>query len=222
MTVRRPLILLVASVAALAGAAVMWASTSRNDGRADLVGPAVVTSSTTSTTMAASSTVADAGLSPAVRPAVAPEALLPATPVAISIPSIGVDSPVVPVALTPERDMEIPGATEAGWFALGPRPGSRNGSAVIAAHVDFDGVPGVFLRLDRLAVGAQVVVRDSGGTPHVFTVDERFQVDKDALPRSELFRTGGPPTLTLITCGGAFDSSARHYEDNIVVRAVPR
>jgi hypothetical protein len=27
--------------------------------------------------------------------------------------------------------------------------------------------------------------------------------------------------LTLITCGGAFDRGARHYTDNIVVRAAP-
>jgi hypothetical protein len=52
-------------------------------------------------------------------------------------------------------------------------------------------------------------------------VDTRFQVDKDELPAEELFRTGGPPTLTLITCGGAFDRSIRHYRDNIILRARP-
>ena len=31
----------------------------------------------------------------------------------------------------------------------------------------------------------------------------------------------GPPGLTLITCGGAFDRGVRSYEDNIVVRAAP-
>ncbi len=52
-------------------------------------------------------------------------------------------------------------------------------------------------------------------------MNERLQVDKDELPTQELFRVTGTPTLTLITCGGSFDRSVRHYEDNIVVRAVP-
>jgi hypothetical protein len=52
-------------------------------------------------------------------------------------------------------------------------------------------------------------------------VTERFQVGKAELPVEELFRTGGDPVLTLITCGGAFDPDERRYRDNIVVRAAP-
>jgi len=36
-----------------------------------------------------------------------------------------------------------------------------------------------------------------------------------------LFRTDGPPMLTLVTCGGPFDSATHHYRDNIVVSAAP-
>jgi hypothetical protein len=66
-----------------------------------------------------------------------------------------------------------------------------------------------------------VTVRDAGGTDHRFVVGERFQVEKAQLPVEELFRTGGDPVLTLITCGGAFDPDQRRYSDNIVVRATP-
>lgn len=54
-----------------------------------------------------------------------------------------------------------------------------------------------------------------------FVVGGRSHVDKDELPVEALFRAVGPPTLTLITCGGAFDRAARHYDDNIVVQAAP-
>jgi hypothetical protein len=37
----------------------------------------------------------------------------------------------------------------------------------------------------------------------------------------EVFAAGGPPRLVLITCGGAFDRSTRHYADNVVVFADP-
>jgi sortase (surface protein transpeptidase) len=79
----------------------------------------------------------------------------------------------------------------------------------------------VFFDLRSLAEGDEVSVTGPDGAERRFRVTERFQVDKDSLPVEELFRTTGEPTLTLITCGGIFDRSIRHYEDNIVVRAVP-
>ena len=117
--------------------------------------------------------------------------------------------------------MEIPGATEVGWYEPGVRPGSAQGSAVLAAHVDYAGRAGAFFDLRSLPEGAEVFVVGPDGHELRFVVDGRTQVDKDELPVEELFRSAGPPTLTLITCGGSFDRSARHYEDNIVVRAAP-
>jgi sortase (surface protein transpeptidase) len=130
-----------------------------------------------------------------------------------------VDSPVVPVGLEPDGTMEIPGVSEAGWFEPGARPGAPFGSAVIAAHVDYGGTAGVFFDLRILEIGSEVTVTDDAGEPLTYVVTERFQVDKQELPVDELFRPGGAPTLTLITCGGAFDTGERSYQDNIVVRA---
>jgi hypothetical protein len=44
---------------------------------------------------------------------------------------------------------------------------------------------------------------------------------KSSLPVGELFRRGGPPVLTIVTCGGHFDPRARSYADNVTVVAVP-
>ena len=46
------------------------------------------------------------------------------------------------------------------------------------------------------------------------------QYPKAALP-ADYFGRGGPSRLVLITCGGTFDSSTRHYRDNVVVVAEP-
>ena len=107
---------------------------------------------------------------------------------------------MVAVGLEPDGAMEVPGADQAGWYhPTDVRPGAASGSAVVAAHVDFGGRRGVFFDLRQVPVGAEVVVVDDAGTERRFVVDTRFQVDKDDLPAEELFRTGGPPTLTLIT-----------------------
>ena len=50
---------------------------------------------------------------------------------------------------------------------------------------------------------------------------ERIQLAKEQVPMEQLFRTGGDPVLTLVTCGGAFDRSERSYADNIIVWATP-
>ena len=192
-------------------AALWWP---RSDPRADLVltTPSAVEAPelTTTTTSAPTTTTAPPTTT-----------TLPPAPGRLLIPSIGVDAPIVPVGLNPDGSMEIPGATEVGWYEPGVRPGSPTGSAVLAAHVDYAGQEGAFYDLRALPEGAEVLVTTPDGTLLRFVVDTRFQVDKDELPGPELFRSTGAPTLTLITCGGGFDRSARSYEDNIIVRAAP-
>ena len=92
---------------------------------------------------------------------------------------------------------------------------------MLAAHIAYDGVDGVFRRLTDLDGGEEIRIGFGDGTTRRFEVTERVQYDKDELPVDELFDRSVDPVLTLITCGGSFDSSNRSYEDNIVVRAVP-
>lgn len=228
MSRRSALVIAAVSVACLVAAAFLVAS-SDGDGRADLAGAEV----TTTTSTVAPSTTAPAGsatteptsaddaatgapveLGPAPPPPAAP-------PVALSIPAIGLVARTVPVAQEPDGKMEVPPADLAGWYSPGARPGSSRGSAVIAGHVDHEDGPGVFIELGRLQVGDQVTVTDATGRATTYAVSERFQVGKEQLPTGELFRGDGPHVLTLITCGGSFDDSERSYSDNIVVRAVP-
>lgn len=212
MSRRSAVIVMAASVALLVVALAVWAVQGSGDPSADLVGAPQTTSTTTSTT-----TTTTAAPPASTTTTVAP----PGEPVGLSIPSIGVDSVVVPVGLEPNGEMEVPPADQAGWYLYGPRPGEADGTSVIAAHVDFGGQRGVFFNLRELQVGAEVSVTDAAGTTHRYVVTERYQVDKDQLPIAEIFVPDGPPGLTLITCGGSFDRSARSYQDNIVVRTVP-
>lgn len=142
-------------------------------------------------------------------------------PSRVRIDALGIDAPIVALGVAPSGEMEVPeNAETVAWYAYGPSPGQA-GSAVLAAHVDYDGRPGVFFRLTRLRAGDAVVVEFVDSHAQTFVVEERASISKKALPIDELFRREGAPTLTLITCGGDFDAATRSYRNNVVVLAAP-
>ena len=139
-----------------------------------------------------------------------------APPVRVVLPSLGVDSSLVPLGLTRSGQIEAPTRYDrAGWFADGVRPG-QSGAAVIAGHVDSTEGPGVFYRLADLEPGAQILVEREDGSTATFSVDRLASFPKDDFPTLEVYATNGQE-LRLITCGGDFDDG--HYRDNIVVFA---
>ena len=142
-------------------------------------------------------------------------------PVAISIDGIGVEeAPVQDVGVEDNGDMEIPGADGVGWYRFNATPGEE-GSAVLAAHISFDGQPGVFRYLDEAEIGDRVVIEFDDGTTSEFEIVELAQYDKQELPTDRVFAKTGDPVLTLVTCGGDFNRSLRSYEDNVVAYAIP-
>ena len=141
-------------------------------------------------------------------------------PVSVTIPSIGVEAPVVPVGVD-DGEMDIPrNAGEVAWYRYGPAPGEQ-GSAVLAAHVAWERRPGAFRDLVRLEPDAVVQVTFDDGTVRRFRVVALVSYDKESLPFDAVFARSGDPTLTLITCGGAFNPSLLSYEENVVAYAVP-
>ncbi|HSK22379.1 MAG TPA: class F sortase [Egicoccus sp.] len=147
---------------------------------------------------------------------------VPPRPERLRVASLDVDATVVPVALTDDGAMELPDdVTEVGWFAPGPVPG-QSGSAVLAGHVDSrEQGRGAMFDVRRLAPGDTVEVDAAGGVTSTWRVVGRTAYPKDTLPIAELFRRDGPVRLVLITCGGEFDPTTGHYDDNVVVVAVP-
>ena len=182
------------------------------------------------------------GATPAPAPAVVPAALATATatapatataaasdpgdvapPARIRLPSLGVDTAIVAVGVDARGEMAVPeDVRETGWYRFGPAPGSAAGSSVVSGHVD-DKVQGrgAFYRLVDLAVGDPVVVTTAAGADLAFRVSAVRRIPKSTLPVDELFARDGPPHLTLVTCGGAFDRALGSYRDNVVVTAAP-
>ncbi|MGD2050842.1 MAG: class F sortase [Acidimicrobiia bacterium] len=143
-------------------------------------------------------------------------------PVALHIPAIDQDAPIVATGVELSGEMEVPDSVnEVAWYRHGPAPGEP-GSAVLAAHVDLAGQgPGVFFRLHELEPGSVLSIDFDDGSSETYRVEARTLYDKEVLPIAVVFSREGPPVLTLITCGGAFDERVRRYDGNVVVYAVP-
>lgn len=143
-------------------------------------------------------------------------------PVGLHIDALSVSAPIAPAGALPSDEMEVPdGIGEVAWYRFGPSPG-QSGSAVLAAHVDLAGEgPGVFYHLSSLERGDHITVDFDDGSTTMFEVVDGARYHKDELDTARIFARSGPPTLTLITCGGGFNPSLRRYDSNVVVYAVP-
>jgi hypothetical protein len=143
-------------------------------------------------------------------------------PVAVTAGDDAISGPVVPTGVNPSTgELDLPAEAEVvAWYRYGPAPGAP-GSAVLAGHVDWHGVPGIFFRLRELHAGDAVSVAMSDGSVQAWTVTDVTLVAKPELPVADVFSRTGPPTLTLVTCGGSFDSRTHHYRSNVIVTAVP-
>lgn len=155
----------------------------------------------------------------AVAPAPADPVNTAPHPERLIIPAIGVDTELMELGLEPSGALQVPpGAFPAGWYSGSPVPGEL-GPAILAGHVDWDGAPGVFLRLHEMTPGDRIETVRSGGDTTVFRVTRVQRYAKAAFPTAEVYGDIDHPGLRLITCGGEFDTAARSYLDNTVVFA---
>ncbi|MGI8693881.1 MAG: class F sortase [Geodermatophilaceae bacterium] len=155
-----------------------------------------------------------------------PDAALPDLPgtaltaVSVEVPSIGVRSHLLPLAVDVTGVLVPPDPYDvAGWFTGGPVPGEI-GPAIIAGHVDSRAGPGVFFRLEEMRPGQAIKVTRSDGSVSTFTVRQVQSYPKTDFPTEAVYGPTPGHELRLITCGGDFDRSRRSYLDNIVVYAV--
>ena len=144
-------------------------------------------------------------------------------PVRLSIPQLNIDMRIDAMGLDGDGAMALPdNASDAGWYKFGPGVANGAGATVIAAHVDsrHDGI-GPFSRLKDASPGSTISVAGSDGSSVDYVVTEVRSVGKIDAPMAEVFDRAGDPRLTLVTCGGEFDSSTGHYIDNIILTAIP-
>jgi hypothetical protein len=141
----------------------------------------------------------------------------------LSVPSLGIDAPIVAVGVRSDSSMAIPDQVrEVGWYRFGPAPGSTTGAAVLAGHVDSaEQGKGALFGLRRIAIGSRITVTLESGAAVRYRVTGRELFVKRRLPTERLFTRDGAPRLVIITCGGPFIRKLSSYRDNLVVAAEP-
>jgi len=155
-----------------------------------------------------------------------------AQPVAIQIPSIGIDSTRstwIPLGIqgrngikvTPpgkSGEIEVPPLDDPlklGWYCPdglpncgAPVPG-QDGPLVVVGHINGNGKPGIFAKLKQLKVGDKIFIRrkdDRAAAYHVTKVSEPLKSD---FPTEQVYGDTPTPTLRLITCGGGGNALER-------------
>ena len=146
-----------------------------------------------------------------------------AAPTALSVPAIGISSPLIELGRNADGTVEVPSLddpdSKPGWYRNSPAPGTL-GPAIILGHVDSrEFGPGVFYSLQNMKAGDSIEVSRADGTVAEFVVDEVESVQKSEFPTLEVYGNLDHSGLRLITCGGEFDPDARSYESNIIVFA---
>ena len=140
-------------------------------------------------------------------------------PTRLRIPAIGVDAKVSDMGLNDDGSIEVPEVfADTGWWTYSPEPG-RIGTSAILGHVDSRTGPAVFYRLRDLEAGDEIHVDGEDGDTVTFVVRDVEQYAKDEFPSDRVLGASPDPQLRLITCGGAFDSNAGSYLDNVVAYA---
>ncbi|MFJ1645573.1 class F sortase [Streptomyces sp. NPDC088258] len=143
-----------------------------------------------------------------------------AAPVAVRIPGIEVDAPVLGLGLARDGSLDVPPAGNGNvvsWYKDGAAPGAK-GTAILAGHVDNARGPAVFYALGTLKKGGRVEVVRSDGRTAVFTVDAVEVYENTDFPDDKVYGAADRAELRVITCGGGF-SAKTGYQGNVVAYA---
>ena len=142
-----------------------------------------------------------------------------AAPIGLAIQTAGIDAGIEALRVTDGTMPDPTGPWVVAWYenlgALG-----TIGNVVMAGHIDYWNVgPAVFYNLSTLAPGDEIVVTGDDGKTYPFAVDWVRQYDSASMPLDEVAGPTADQSLTLITCGGAFDYVNGLYLQRTVVRA---
>jgi hypothetical protein len=140
-------------------------------------------------------------------------------PVGLAIEAAGVDAGIETLRVVDGAMQDPSGPWVVAWYE---NLGSLDtvGNVVMAGHIDYWNVgPAVFYNLSTLNAGDEIVVTGDDGKAYPFAVEWIRQYDSSSIPLDEVAGPTEEQSLTLITCGGAFDYATGHYLQRTVVRA---
>ena len=136
-------------------------------------------------------------------------------PARISIPSIRLDTQVIPVGLNAAGEIDVPdGSTRnVGWYRYGKLPGDL-GNAIFDAHVF-----AAFKDLRYAKIGDEITVTDAQGIERRFVITDSRVYPVSDVPMTDIVLNESSRGLVLITCARKFIPSLGTYSHRLVVSA---
>ena len=141
-------------------------------------------------------------------------------PYLIDLPTIHAKGPIQKVGVDQNNQIATPGNVHvAGWFVQSVAPGDL-GLSIIDGHVDGYTQPGIFEQLGHLKVGDTFTITAGSGQLKHFVVKTVKTVNVD-LATDALYSQlpGVSHQLNLVTCGGTYDRTGKHYLSRVIVSA---
>ncbi len=139
-------------------------------------------------------------------------------PSRVSIPSIGVTSPLIRLGRNGDDTVQVPPpekGTIAGWYTGSAKPGTP-GAAVIIGHDGPRGGKAVFRDLHKVGKGTVINVERGDGKVLRFSVTDTETVDRSAFPTRKVYGHTEEKALRLVTCADEAAPQGRPVENLIV------
>lgn len=141
-------------------------------------------------------------------------------PVAVSIPSIKVNTSIHRVGIDKNGKMDAPqNESVIAWYQFSATPG-ENGAVVLSGHKDSKIGPGVFFTLRDIPDNAEITIKRADNLEKKYTVSQVRKFGRQDFPVKEIFEGNSREKLLyLITCEGTFNIFRQVYDERIVVTA---
>jgi LPXTG-site transpeptidase (sortase) family protein len=137
------------------------------------------------------------------------------------VPALSIDAPMVVLGVDSDGVMEAPsGPADVGWYNFSGLP-EQGRNIVVSGHVDYHNYgPAVFWRLREAKAGEVVQLLLEDQSVATYRVVSTTDYEAKSAPVQEIIGSTDVETLTLITCGGNFNSRTREYDRRLVLRAI--
>lgn len=145
----------------------------------------------------------------------------------LSIPELGINRVrVLPVGLTSDGQLDTPkNINDVAWYTRSVTPGQGSGAVLLNGHSGGFSKDGVFSKLDRLPLGARLVLERGDGEMFDYEVVENKnltldEVNKTGMKQMMYSAQSDKEGLNLITCSGRYIPKDKVFDHRIMLRAV--
>ncbi len=137
----------------------------------------------------------------------------------VALPSLGVEAPIVRVGVDTKAQMVVPkNARDVAWLDQGDMLTGPTQNLVLAGHINYSRRAGSFSRIQSLRAG-DIVNVSLNGKKLQYRVQWTCLFDRQTTQAARIMGYTENPSVTLISCGGVFDRSARTHNKRVAVRA---